>query len=357
MSGDPHEPVHGEAARSGGDRRTAESVDRGRLAAGVVGVGSMGIHHARVFAELPDVELVGVADDDVDAARSAANQFDTVPTDLDHLLETADVVSIAVPTRYHYEVASEAIERGVDVLIEKPMVHAPDEGQKLIDLAAERSVTLQVGHVERFNPAIDVLEDVLADRDVVALAARRLGPPVDRELRDDVVLDLMIHDVDVATYLVDAPIVGVSAVGTANDDYVDAQLEFEDGTVCSLTASRVTQDRIRDLAVTARDCHVAVDYVDRSIEVHRHSDPRYRVEDGDLAYSHESVIERPAVDGDEPLKRELRSFVAAAREGHEPRVTGADGLRAVTIADEIGDVATSRAIGRREVKTSDLGRS
>lgn len=331
--------------------------ERAPLAAGVVGVGSMGVHHARVYGELPEVTLAGVVDEDETAAEAAAARFDTIPTDLDSLLDEVDVVSVAVPTRFHFDVATEAIDRGVDVLIEKPFVRDPEEGQELIDRAADAGVTLQVGHVERFNPAVDVLQDVLAERDIVALAARRLGPPVDRDLRDDVVLDLMIHDVDIASYLVDADVAGVSAVGAENGDYVDAQLEFEDGTVCSLTASRVTQDRIRDLGVTARDCHVAVDYVDRSIEVHRHSDPRYRVDDGDLAYSHESVIERPAVDGDEPLKRELRSFVEAAHDGTDPRVTGEDGLRAVTIAREISDVASSRDLARREVKTSEFGRS
>lgn len=327
------------------------------LAAGVVGVGSMGVHHARVYGELPTVTLAGISDEDEAAAQAAATRFDTAATSYDQLLDDVDILSVAVPTQYHFDVATEAIDRGVHVLVEKPLVRDPEKGKILIERAADAGVTLQVGHVERFNPAVDVLQDVLAEREIVALAARRLGPPVDRELRDDVVLDLMIHDVDIATYLVDADVAGVSAVRADNDDYVDAQLEFADGTVCSLTASRVTQDRIRDLGVTARDCHVAVDYVDRSIEVHRHSDPRYRVDDGDLAYSHESVIERPAVDGDEPLKRELRSFVETVRNGHEPRVTGRDGLRAVTIAREISDVASSRDLARREVHISDLGRS
>ncbi|QIO22816.1 Gfo/Idh/MocA family protein [Haloarcula sp. JP-L23] len=323
------------------------------LAAGVVGVGSMGTHHARVYNEIPGVDLVGVADADPVSAAETAAEYGTSVADPSDLLQAVDLVSVAVPTRFHYDVAMEAIEAGVSVLIEKPFVRDLQNGQELIDRAAEVGVKLQVGHIERFNPVVDVLQDVLADVEPIAASARRLGPPVSRDVNDDVVMDLMIHDIDVVCSLFDDEVVGVTAVGACDGDYADAQMEFAGGTVCSLTASRITQERIRDLSVTTRECHVAVDFMDQSMRIYRHSDPSYHTENGDVRYTQESIIERPAVESDEPLKRELRSFVECVSDGTTPRITGEDGLRALSIARDISNVASSRNLGLEEVSISD----
>ena len=325
-----------------------------RLRAGVVGVGSMGSHHARVYNELPDVDLVGVADADAERAESTANTYGTDAVAVDDLLGAVDVASVAVPTRHHHGVALAALERDVSVLVEKPFVADVDQGRDLIRTARERDLTLQVGHVERFNPVVDVLSDLLPDLDVIAVSARRLGPPVDRDGDDDIVLDLMVHDIDVVLSLVDRDLEAVAAMSARGEDHVSAQLQFAGDVVGTLTASRVTQEKIRDLAITARDCRVDVDYMDQSVEIHRHSAPEYETDDGDVRFRHESVIERPSVDSGEPLKRELRSFVSAVREGREPAVTGADGLRAISVADQISEVATSRVHGRTEVNPSEV---
>ncbi len=314
--------------RPGGRTRTMTE----RVRAGVVGVGSMGRHHARVYSELPSVELVGVTDVDPDSARSVAAEFDTRAVDREDLLARADAVSVAVPTRFHEEVAREAIEAGTHVLVEKPFVDDPEVGRSLLAEARERDLAVQVGHIERYNPAILALQDVIVEVDPIAFAARRQGPPVDRDSVDSVVFDLMIHDIDVVCSLAGEPVSDVSAAGAADGDHVVAQLEFESGHVASLTASRVTQQRIRDLAVTAEDCHVDVDYMDQSVQIHRHSLPEYVATDGDVRYRHESVIERPTVETGEPLKNELSSFAEAVQDGSEPRTTGEDGIRAVEIA-------------------------
>ncbi len=324
-----------------------------QLAAGVVGVGSMGRHHARVYNEIQGVELVGIADADEEAAAQVASTYGTSVYDLERLLGMVDLVSIAVPTRYHYEVASTAIDAGVSVLVEKPFVTDPEKGRELIDRAEAAGLTLQVGHIERFNPVVDVLEDVLANVEPIAASARRLGPPVSRDVKDDVVMDLMIHDIDIACSLFGGEVAGVTAIGACDGDYTDAQIEFDGGTLCSLTASRVTQERIRDLSVTARECHVNVDFMDQSVRIYRHSDPSYHTEDGDVRYSQESIIERPAVDSDEPLKRELRSFVDCVRDGSTPRTTGSDGLYAMLLADEISSIADSRTLALEEVSVGD----
>jgi predicted dehydrogenase len=328
--------------------------DTDLLRAGVVGVGSMGSHHARVYNELPSVELVGVADADAARAESTANDYGTEAIATEELLERVDVTSISVPTCYHHDVASAAMEQDVSVLVEKPFVDDAEKGRELIRTARERGLILQAGHIERFNPVVDVLADLLPGLDVIAIAARRLGPPVDRDGDDDIVKDLMIHDIDLVLSLLDRDLEAVSAMSARGKDHVAAQLQFSGDVVGSLTASRVTQEKIRDLSITARNCRVHVDYMDQSVEIHRHSSPEYETDNGDVRFRHESVVERPSVDSGEPLKRELRSFVESVRAGDEPAVTGADGLRALSVADQISDVATSRVHGEAEVNPSEV---
>ncbi|USZ68096.1 Gfo/Idh/MocA family oxidoreductase [Halorussus salilacus] len=313
--------------------------------AAVVGVGNMGRHHARVYSELPDVNLVGVYDVDDATAREVAEAHGTRAMNMEALLTAADVASVAVPTPFHAEIAEECIDHGVDVLVEKPFVEDPEVGRDLVDRADEAGVTIQVGHVERFNPAIRALSDIVADLDVIALDTRRLGPPPEgRQLDQSVVLDLMIHDIDVVLSILGEDPHEVSAHGAKENQYATATLGFGDDTVASLTASRVTQQRVRKLGITAEECRVNVDYVDRSIEIHRHSLPEYIEDNGDVRYRHESIVERPTVETGEPLKNELRAFVSAAVDGTEPVVSGEDGLRVLEIAREIDRIARGEAV-------------
>ncbi len=321
--------------------------------AAVIGVGSMGRHHARVYSELPDVNLVGVFDVDDEQAREVAADHGATALELDALLEAADVASIAVPTGFHAEMARECIDRGVDALVEKPFVDDPEVGRELIDRADDAGVTIQVGHVERFNPAIRALADIVADLDVIAVDAQRLGPPPEgRQVDESAVLDLMIHDIDVVLAMLGESPESVTAHGAKNNQYATADLTFADGTVASLTASRVTQQRVRKLAITAESCRVNVDYIDRSVEIHRHSLPEYIEDNGDVRYRHESIVERPTVQTGEPLKNELEAFVAAATGDGDPVVSGEDGLRVLEVAREIHDAAAGTADERSEPEVS-----
>ena len=310
-----------------------------QIRAGVVGVGSMGQNHARVYRELPDVTLSGVYDVDVDRAERVADEYDTDACSLDGLVEKVDLVSVAVPTQFHYEMARRTIEAGVDTLIEKPFVADPANGRELIDLADENDVALQVGHIERFNPAVVALREIASDLDIVALDAQRLGPPLERDIEDTVVMDLMIHDVDIVLDLVDSEVASVNATGTANGSYADATFEFDSGVVGSLTASRTTQEKVRGITISARDCRVKVDYTDQTMEVHRKSNPTYIREDGNVHFHHENVVEQLAVERNEPLKNELQSFADAVRSGEEPEVTGHDGLRALELTQRVNRLA------------------
>lgn len=309
--------------------------DEPAVRAGVVGVGRMGSHHARVYRELPAVELVGVADRDQGRAGGVAADCHTRAYEPAALLDEVDVVSVAVPTQHHCEVARVAVSRGVDVLVEKPLAREPGAARELVRRADDRDVVLQVGHVERFNPAVSALADIVPEVDVVAAEARRLGPPVDRELGEGVAVDLMIHDIDLLRWLVDGPLEVIDAIGAADGRYVAAQLRAGDGVVATLAASRVTQKRVRELSLTARGCQVTVDYIEQSVRVHRHAAPEYVADEDNVRYRNESVIERPMVEGGEPLARELSAFVEAARSGDEPPVSGEDGLRALELALEV----------------------
>lgn len=298
------------------------------IKAGVVGVGAMGENHARIYDELGETELVGVSDADEKAARDVAARYNTVSRDWEDLLAAVDAMSIAVPTEYHYDLAKDCIEAGVAVLVEKPFVEHVERGRELIELARDNLVPLQVGHVERFNPAVDVLRRYVQDLDVIALSAQRCNPPPSRDIEDSAVMDLMIHDLDVIMSLVDAPVEDVSSLHTRGGRYATAELQFADGTIGQLTASRVSQRRLRELNVTAEQCLVHVDYDTQTVEVHERPGDAH-------APGEEKVVKKLVVDEGEPLKRELRSFADVAMNGGTPVVTGSDGLRVVELAHRL----------------------
>lgn len=316
--------------------RQQETVDTG-----VIGTGSMGRHHARVYNELPESNLIGIYDVDDEQAAQVANENGTEAFEIEDLLERVDAVSIAVPTIHHYEMAKQCIEQGVHVLVEKPFVDEQSQGEELLSLAEENDVQIQVGHIERFNPAVVVLQDIVPDLEIISVKAERLGPPLDRTMNDSVVRDLMIHDIDILLWLVDADVSSVSVLDS-DEAYTTANFQFGDGAIGSLTASRVTQRKIRTLTITAHSCRIDVDYIDQSVEIYRHSLPEYIEENGDVRYRHESIVERPMVKNEEPLKSELSSFIDSARSGETPEVSGRDGLRAVKYVDKIEELANQR---------------
>lgn len=320
-----------------------------KITAGVIGVGAMGQHHARVYNELCGCDLVGVADADEARATEVAEEYSTTSVGTEALIEQADAVTIAVPTPAHYELATRCLEAGTHMLVEKPFVKDERKGRELIDRGEAAGVTLQVGHIERFNPVTDTLQEIVPELEVLAVKAERLGPQPDRQIADSAVTDLMIHDVDIIRTLLDAPVTEVAAMGNAGGRYATASLAFENDVVARLTASRVTQRKVRELTITAEECYVTVDYIDQSVQIHRQSAPEFVDEDGGMRYRHESIVENPAVDTGEPLKFELRSFLDAVRHGREPRVTGEDGLAALELVQEINTKAFDAPHKRVEV--------
>jgi len=296
---------------------------------GVVGVGALGQHHARVYADLPGATLAGLYDVDPSrAAEVAARHGVPAFARLRELADAADAISVAVPTVDHHRVARTLLEAGKDVLVEKPMTAGLKEAEDLIGLASEKGAILQVGHIERFNPAVDALRKAALQPRFIEV--HRLSPFSPRSLDVDVVLDLMIHDLDIVLCLDGSGAVQVDAVGvpvlTSKVDIANVRLRFASGLIANLTASRVSAEKVRKFRVFSPKTYISVDFAARSAQV-------YRLIQGDAGP--EITAERTAAPDEEPLRRQLAAFVAAVRDRTVPAVTGGDGLRALTLAHTV----------------------
>ncbi len=312
---------------------------------GVIGVGVMGERHCRVCANLPRVELVGIADQNEERGRQVAERYDTTYfSDHRELLAQVDAIVIATSTPAHYAVAVECLERGLHTLVEKPITETAEQARQLVDLANRRKLVLQVGHIERFNPAFMELKNVIEGMTLVGLNVRRLSPFDTSNTDVDVIRDLMIHDLDLATNVLGQNIQTISAWGrtihTGVIDHAVATLSFANGPVVTLTASRVTEQKIRNIEVTAKGAYIEADLLNKSVVVHRRVFPQYLDNHNTTKYRQESVIECIHVPMAEPLMLELRHFVDCARENRPSDVPGSDGLRALQIAETVTNEIT-----------------
>jgi virulence factor len=308
---------------------------------GVIGVGRMGERHCRVYSTLPHVEFVGVSDTSLDRARTTAHKYAVdYYADYHDLLREVDAVSIATPTRFHYELARETLRQGRHALVEKPLAHSVGEARDLAHLASESSTVFQVGHIERFNPVFLELQAILEDLQIVGLAARRLSPFDSSNTDVDVIYDLMIHDVDLAVTLLGDQVERVQAHGRSTQlgaaDYVVANLSITDGPIANLTASRLTEQKVRLLEITALGAYIEADLLNKSIYIYRRTLPEYvQNHHRPLRYRQEGLVERIHIPTAEPLMLELQDFVRCIQEGTTPKVTARDGLRALELAASI----------------------
>jgi len=307
---------------------------------GVIGIGNMGWHHARVLSLLKDAELVGVADPDAARGELATQQFGCRWfADYAQLLEQVDAVCIAVPTLLHHRVGLVCLQAGRHVLIEKPIAASQEEATELIKAADRAGVLLQVGHIERFNPAFRELLKVVAGEEVVVLEARRHSPNPDRANDVSVVLDLMIHDIDLVLELAHSPVVRLAAAGGRSAegpiDYVNATLAFANGVVASLTASKMAHRKIRSLSAHCRASLVETDFLNRTLHIHRRAHQSVSADHGELVYRSDGVIEEVSTTSIEPLYAELEHFLACVRGEESPAVDGLQASRALLLADLI----------------------
>ena len=307
-----------------------------KIKMGVVGVGYLGEHHARVYSSMDQVELVGVADIDAGRADHIAAKYTTKAFhDYRELFGKAEAVSIAVPTVLHYPVALDFIRQNTDVLIEKPVTTTVEEAESLIREAAMRNVLVQVGHIERFNTAFRTLCTYLHHPRFIE--AHRIGPYVGRGIDVDVILDLMIHDIDIILSIVKSELVDLRAVGvpvlTNHIDIANVRLEFADGCIANLTASRVSGEKMRKIRIFQSDTYISLDYGRQSMAIFR------RIMENGIP---KIVSEEISLEREEPLQVELTAFVEAVRNRTQPLVTGMDGIEALKIALRIIEDAKTR---------------
>ena len=308
-----------------------------KIRSAVVGVGYLGKFHADKYAVLPDAELVAVCDASEATAREiAAKHGVEALTDPTQLYGKVDAVSIVVPTQLHYEVAKGFLENGIHVLLEKPITATVEQALELVEIAARNKLTFQVGHLERFNPAILALDKVLTQP--MFIESQRIAPFNPRGADVSVILDLMIHDIDIILDLVDADVKRIDAKGVAvlskDIDIANVRLEFESGCVANVTASRAGMKSERKMRLFQHDAYISIDFQNKKVGIHRKGQKELYPGIANIE------SEEQTFDQGDALKAEIESFLHCIQTGSQPKVSGEDGLRALETAIEITRLLT-----------------
>ena len=322
-----------------------------KIKVGVVGVGHIGKNHARIVAELAGAQFACVYDSNHAAAEEMARRYHTRAVDsLDQFAGLVDAASIATPTPTHYEIGKFLLESGKHLLIEKPIAENTAHARELSDLARQRGVVLQVGHVERFNPVLGALEKRLTHPRFIE--AHRLSPYPNRSTEIGVVLDLMIHDLEIILHLVRSPVETIDAVGvpvlSRGEDIANARIRFENGCVANITSSRISPERMRKIRVFQEDAYLSLDYQAQEgyiFRLARGGEERNSLLKKLLSAKESAIVSEFAgrkivrepvmIEKDEPLKRELQSFVECACKGAVPKVSGYQAAAALELAMRI----------------------
>lgn len=304
-----------------------------RIKIGVIGAGKIGGLHAKVLSRIPEVELVGVCDTNLWRAQFVAWQHNSVAVrDYRDILKRSDAIVVAVPTPLHLEVGLAALEAGRHCLIEKPLAASVEEAKKLLESAEAAKLVLQVGHVERFNPA--VLEAIKHIRNPRFITVERLGPYDPRMSHIGVVLDLMIHDLDILLTLVGSPVDSLEAVGAhligQHEDIANVRVRFKSGCIADLTASRISLDKSRKLRVFQKDSYLSLDYGNTALKIYRKKTPVIKT-------LKDIEIVRPKFVKTEPLRNEHLHFLDCIRHNRKPWPSGEHGIEALKLALQISE--------------------
>ncbi|ABW68641.1 Gfo/Idh/MocA family protein [Desulfosudis oleivorans] len=306
-----------------------------KLRVGVVGTGYLGKFHAEKYAAIEDVNLVGVVDIDRAAAEAVAGKLNTTArTDFRDLFGRVDAVSIVVPTRYHFEVARAFLEQGVDILLEKPMTETLDEADRLVEMAESTGAVFQVGHLERFNPAVAPLKGIV--KKPLFIESHRLSIYKPRGTDVSVVLDLMIHDIDIILNFVSSEVTDIRAAGMAvisdSVDIANARLEFANGCVANVTASRISTRNERKLRMFQKEAYIAIDFANSDITIVDKSG------DGDASsFIPGLTVKNLSFMKWDALEQEVRAFVKSVRRRETPEVSGRVGREALRVALNVAD--------------------
>ncbi len=317
----------------------------------VIGTGHLGKEHARIYSEIPEVSLVGVVDTNKDTGEAVAQRCKTrYYRSFKEILNKVDVASVVVPTKSHYEIAKELLNNGIHVLVEKPMTGTVSEAEDLIKLGRQSSVILQPGYIERFNPALEAIKKL--DVSLKFIECHRLSPFTFRSADIGVVLDLMIHDIDIILYLSKSKVKKIDAVGVNviadKEDIANARIQFENGCVANITASRVSFEPMRRIRLFSENSYISLDYQKQEALIYKKS-PKLTLKSIDIenkgvsnitdlknfSFGDMLKIERIKMNNQEPLRKELESFIDCVKNGKQPVVSGEEGIEAIKIADVI----------------------
>jgi predicted dehydrogenase len=320
-----------------------------KIGVGVVGVGHLGDHHARILSQIAEAELVGVNDINVEKGNSVAQRYGTrFFESLDDLLKETDVISLVVPTTSHYSLAKKILERKKDLLIEKPITETVQQAEELITLAQKKNLILQVGHIERFNPAFKAIEKHQPNPKFIE--SHRLAQFNPRGTDVAVILDLMIHDIDLILSLVKSRTTKIEAVGVPvvaeSEDICNARLTFENGCVANITASRISARPLRKMRFFQKDSYISLDFLQKSVEIYKlveanripQEEKEKKTVVGNIPVEELGktiIYQRPKICDQDMLTSEIKSFVNAVRARTSPKVTGEDGKRALEVALDI----------------------
>ena len=308
---------------------------------GVVGVGRMGTYHANVLASMnQEIDFAGIYD--IDEARSHyfAERYNTYTyQSMEDLLDEVDAICIAVPTKLHYEVAKRALAADVHTLVEKPISSTTEEAADLVRIAKERNLMFQVGHVERFKGAVAELRKIVENPYLVE--ARRLSPWIEKDWDTGVILDLMIHDIDIVLSLIKSEVTAIDCMGrrlrSGFEDIASAVLQFENGTIANITASRLSETRIRTMSISQDKAFIVLDFESQNIDIYRGASASFFVSQKEITYKQESFVERVKVQKENALKEELQHFTDCILGRTEPIVSGEDDIKTLDITLRIID--------------------
>jgi predicted dehydrogenase len=296
-----------------------------KVRVGIIGVGYLGIQHARILSFLEEADLKAVADIDFQKALQIGNRHGVrYFQNYEEMIDDIDAAVVATDTSAHFSVSMNLLKQGKHVLVEKPITATVEQGEQLVEMAAKNNLIFQVGHLERFNPAVEAIENIISEPKFIEV--QRLGSFSARSLDIDVVMDLMIHDLDIIMALIKDDVVAIKSSGihvvSEKTDIANARLEFKSGCVATLTASRVHQDKVRKLRIFEPTSYYSIDYIDQEVKIF----PL----DGRRTDSEILKIQK-----EEPLNKELKNFLECIEAGKNTKVTGEEGLRALRLAYDV----------------------
>lgn len=321
------------------------------LKMGLIGIGRMGTYHLNLYDEIPSIKLAALSDIDADNLREKSKKFNVYSSvNYEDILDKVDMVTVAVPTKFHYEIVKKCLMRGKHVLVEKPITTNFEEAVELFEIAEKNNVVLHIGHVERFNGAVQELKKIV--NNPYLIESRRVGPYVERMKDDSIALDLMIHDIDIILNIMDKEVIDVEAKGSrvySNlPDFASVTLVFENNAIANILVSRITQKKDRILSISQEDAFIHLDYTSQDINIYRKGLSQHIFGNKELTYKNEYILERLFVYKDNPLKLEIKHFIDCIKV-KKPRIVSINHeLRSLKVALEVDKILKKKE-GRCEV--------